>query len=182
VRELHDRVSNQLAYTCQVGALDDQMDWIFAARDREQMGPTIQAFRELLSEHPNDARLNYEVGGSYDTDGQEQLAVSYYTRALEFGLDGDMRRRCLLQLASTLRNLDRVEESLVMFDEAIAEYPDSPSLKVFKALTLHASARANAGFALLLTTIADHLDSPEIARYEAAIRGNAEYVDGLGEG
>ena len=93
-----------------------------------------------------------------------------------------MRRRCLLQLASTLRNLERVEESLVMFDEAIAEYPDSPSLKVFKALTLHASARANAGFALLLTTIADHLDSPEIARYEAAIRGNAEYVDGLGEG
>ena len=47
---------------------------------------------------------------------------------------------------------------------------------MFKAITLHAADRANAGFALLLTTIADHLDSPEIARYDASIRGKAEYI------
>ena len=164
-----------------MGALDEQMDRIFAARDRENMQPTIEAFQELLREHPDDPRLVYEVGGSYDTAGQEQIAVEYYTRALDLGLDGDLRRRCLLQLASTLRNLDRVAESLAMFDKAITEYPDSSSLKVFKALTLHASARANAAFALLLTTIADHLDSPEIARYETAIRGNADYVESLGD-
>ena len=110
------------------------------------------------------------------------MAVGYYTRALELGLDGELRRRCLLQFASTLRNLGRVSESLAMFDEAIAQYPDSPSLRVFKALTLHASNRPNAAFASLLMTIADHLESPEIARYEAAIRANAEYVDGLGDG
>lgn len=146
------------------------------------MQPTIDAFQDLLSEHPDNARLVYEVGGSYDTAGQEQVAVGHYTRALELGLDGDLRRRCLLQFASTLRNLGRVDESLAMFDRAIAEFPDSPSLKVFKALTLHASDCANAAFALLLTTIADHLDSPEIARYEAAIRGNAEYVGSLADG
>jgi tetratricopeptide (TPR) repeat protein len=162
-----------------MGALDEQIDRIFAARDRENMQPTIDAFQKLLNEHPDNARLVYEVGGAYDTAGHEQAAVEYYTRALELGLDPDARRRCLLQFASTLRNLDRVDDSLAMFDQAIAEYPDSPSLKVFKAPTLHASDRANAGSALLLTTIADHLESPEIARYEAAIRGNAEYVDSL---
>lgn len=146
------------------------------------MQPTIDAFQDLLSEHPDNARLVYEVGGSYDTAGQEQVALGHYTRALELGLDGDLRRRCLLQFASTLRNLGRVDESLAMFDRAIAEFPDSPSLKVFKALTLHASDCANAAFALLLTTIADHLDSPEIARYEAAIRGNAEHVGSLADG
>jgi len=165
-----------------MGELDEQMDRIFSARDRGNMQPTIDAFQELLAENPDNARLVYEVGGSYDTAGQEQIAVDYYTRALGLGLDPELRRRCLLQFASTLRNLDRVEESLAMFDTALSEYPDSASLKVFKALTLHASARANAAFALLLTTIADHLDSPEIARYEAAIRGNAEYVASLGEG
>ena len=165
-----------------MSALDEQMDRVFAARDREDMQPTIDAFQALLGEHPDDARLVYEVGGSYDTAGEEQIAVGYYTRALQLGLDDELRRRCLLQFASTLRNLDRVDESLAMFDRAIAEYPDSPSLKVFKALTLHASNRANSGFALLLTAIADHLDSPEIARYDGALRANAEYVDGLADG
>jgi tetratricopeptide (TPR) repeat protein len=164
-----------------MGTLDEQIDRIFAARDREDMQPTIDAFQRLLGEHPENARLIYEVGGAFDTAGQEQDAVEYYTRALELGLDPDVRRRCLLQFASTLRNLDRVDDSLAMFDQAIAEYPDSPSLKVFKALTLHASDRANSGFALLLTTIADHLDSPEVVRYEAAIRGNAEYVVNLAD-
>ena len=158
------------------------MNRIFAARDRENMQPTIDAFEQLLHEHPDNPRLVYEVGGSYDTDGQEQMAVGYYTRALELGLDGELRRRCLLQFASTLRNLDRVDESLAMFNRAIAEYPESPSLRVFKALTLHAAHRPNAAFASLLMTVADHLDSPEIARYGDAIRGNAEYVDGLGDG
>lgn len=31
-------------------------------------------------------------------------------------------------------------------------------------------------------TIDEHLDSPEIARYEAAIRGNAEHIPSLGDG
>lgn len=157
------------------------MDRIFAARDRDNMQPTIDAFEALLRAHPQNARLLYEVGGSYDTAGQEETAVGYYTRALAAGLAGELRRRCLLQFASTLRNLGRVEESLVMFDQAIGEYPGSPSLPVFKALTLHAAARPNAAVALLLRTIADHLGSPEITRYEAAIRGNAQYIEELGD-
>jgi tetratricopeptide (TPR) repeat protein len=159
-----------------VGALDERMDQIFAARDRENMQPTIDAFEQLLREQPDNARLVYEVGGSYDTAGREEVAVTYYAHALDLGLDGELRRRCLLQFASSLRNLGRFDESLTMLDDAIAEYPGSSSLRVFKALTLHAARRPNAAFAELLLTIADHLHSPEIARYEAAIRGNAEDV------
>jgi tetratricopeptide (TPR) repeat protein len=162
-----------------VNNLDAQVDRIFAARDRERMQPTIDAFERLLADHPDNPRLVYEVGGSYDTAGEEQTAIPFYTRALELGLDGRLRRQCLLQLASTLRNLDRFDESLELLDGAIAEFPDSPSLLVWKAFTLHASGRPNDGFALLLETIADHLDSPEIARYEAALRGNAEYIRSL---
>lgn len=161
--------------------LDAQMDAIFAARDREHMQPTIDAFERLLAAHPGNPRLLYEVGGSYDTAGEEESAVGYYTRALELGLTGILRRQCLLQLASTLRHLDRFEESLALLERGIAEFPDSPSLPVFQALTLHAAGRTDEAFALLLSTIADHLDSPEIARYEAAIRGNAAHIRGLGD-
>jgi tetratricopeptide (TPR) repeat protein len=164
-----------------VSDLDAQMDRIFAARDRDRMQPTIDAFERLLAEHSDNPRVVYEVGGSYDTAGEEEAALGFYTRALELGLEGRLRRQCLLQLASTFRQLDRFEESLDVLDRAIAEFPASPSLPVWKAFTLHASGHPNGAIAVLLDTIADHVDSPEIARYEPALRGNAEFIRGLGD-
>ncbi|MFK4084132.1 tetratricopeptide repeat protein [Kribbella sp. NPDC020789] len=86
----------------------------FARRDRENMQPTIDFFEDLLREHPENPYVLYEVGGSYDTDGQEAKAVGFYERALP-GLSGEIRRKCLLQYGSTLRNLGRLDESLDVF-------------------------------------------------------------------
>jgi len=147
----------------------------FARRDRENMQPTIDFFEDLLREHPENPYVLYEVGGSYDTDGQEAKAVGFYERALP-GLSGEIRRKCLLQYGSTLRNLGRLDESLDMFKKACAEFPESDSLRVFKALTLHAADRKDQALATLLLVIADRVETPEIKRYEAAIRGNAEYL------
>ena len=150
----------------------------FAKRDRANMGPTIAFFEKLLSEHPDNPHVLYEVGGSYDTDGQEDKAILYYERALP-GLSGDTRRKCLLQYGSTLRNLGRFDESLRVFTKACAEYPESDSLRVFKALTHHAAGHKDKALATLLLVIADRVDTPEIKRYEASIRGNADYLANL---
>ena len=104
------------------------------------MQPTIDFFEKLLTEHPDNPYVLYEVGGSYDTDGQEEKAIAYYERALP-RLTGETRRKCLLQYGSTLRNLDRFDESLDVFKKACAEFPESDSLRVFKSLTLHAAGR-----------------------------------------
>ena len=159
--------------------LDDQLDRIVAARDRDDMQPTIDAVEAVLRAHPGSARALFEVAGAHDTAGNEQTAAGYYERALAHGLAGDLHRRCLLQYGSTLRNLGRVQQSLAVFDEAVASYPDAASLVVFKALTLHAAGRADEGFALLLDVIADGVATPDVGRYAAAIRGNAEYIRGL---
>ncbi|MEV0798182.1 tetratricopeptide repeat protein [Kribbella sp. NPDC050281] len=150
----------------------------FGRRDRSNMQPTIDFFERLLTEHPNNPYVLYEVGGSYDTDGQEAKAIEYYERALP-GLSGETRRKCLLQYGSTLRNLDRFDDSLDVFKKACAEFPESDSLRVFKALTLHAAGQKDKALASLLLVIADRVDSAEIKRYEAAIRGNADYLAGL---
>ncbi|MFC9687754.1 tetratricopeptide repeat protein [Kribbella sp. NPDC056951] len=150
----------------------------FAQRDRDNMQPTIDFFEALLVEHPDNPYVLYEVGGAYDTDGQEEKAVGYYEQALP-SLTGEIRRKCLLQYGSTLRNLDRFDESLEIFKKACAEFPESDSLRVFKALTLHAADRKDKALATLLLVIADRLETPEIKRYEAAIRGNAEYLANL---
>src|SRR2546430_2609964 len=106
-------------------------------RDRANMAPTIAYFQALLAEHPDHPVLVFEVGGAYDTAGQEETARGYYERALALGLDGDVLRRCLCQYASTLRWLGELDESLTVLDRARREFPDSRPLRALRALTLH---------------------------------------------
>jgi tetratricopeptide (TPR) repeat protein len=142
------------------------------------MGPTIAALLPLLEAHPGNARVLYEVGGAYDTAGDEETAVGFYERAIAAGLDGDLDRRCAVQYGSTLRNLGRFAESLEVFARARKRHPRSPSLATFEALSRHAAGEADAAFAGLLDVIADHVDSPDLERYTAALRGNAEFLRG----
>ncbi|MBD8536071.1 tetratricopeptide repeat protein [Plantibacter sp. CFBP 13570] len=161
--------------------LDAQLDSIFAARDRADMGPTIEALLPIYDEHPHHPRVLYELGGAYDTAGDEARALDLYERAMESGLAGDIRRRCYLQYGSTLRNLDRIDESLDVFARARAEFPESVALGAFEALTLHAAGRSNAALSSLLELLAEHVDAAELTRYKPALRGNAEYLRSLDE-
>lgn len=124
----------------------------------------------------------YEVGGAYDTDGQEDVAVDYYRRAMDAGLDGRWLRQCYLQYGSTLRNIGRIGESIAMFDEGVRRFPESESLGIFRSITLHAAGKPNAALGAVLTVIADRFRTDEVLRYEAAIRGNGEYLASLDEG
>jgi tetratricopeptide (TPR) repeat protein len=159
--------------------LDDRLDDIVAARDRDDMAPTIAALLQILGEHPGDARVLYEVGGAYDTAGDEQVALGFYERAMDAGLAGDIRRRCFLQYGSTLRNVGRFDDSLAMFARARAEFPDSVALAAFEALSLHAAGLADTALGSLLILLADHVPSDELDRYRPALRGNAAYLASL---
>ncbi|WP_342351638.1 tetratricopeptide repeat protein [Agreia bicolorata] len=151
----------------------------YARRDRNNMAPTIEYFTALLAQYPDHPEAIYEVGGAYDTAGEEERARGFYERALAAGLQGDTRRRCLLQYGSTLRNLGLFDESIVVLREACSEFPESDSLRVFLALSLHAASRSDAAVAELLALAADRIHSPDIDRYEPALRGNADYLRAL---
>ncbi|WP_431219413.1 tetratricopeptide repeat protein [Leifsonia xyli] len=157
-------------------ALLDRLRALFESRDRDDMAPTIHALLAVQSEHPDDPNVLYEVGGAYDTAGEEETAAGYYERALAAGLDGDTLRRCLLQYGSTLRNLGRFDDSLAALDRALSLFPDSPSVRVWHALSLHAAGRSDAAVAELMEVAADEIRTPDLQRYQAAIRGNAEYL------
>src|SRR5215475_9951322 len=103
----------------------------YERRDRADMAPTIAYFESLLAAHPDHPVLVYEVGGAYDTAGQEATALGYYERALALGLGGDVLRRCLCQYGSTLRWLGRYDESLAALDRARTEFPGSDAVRVF---------------------------------------------------
>ncbi|MEC5179189.1 tetratricopeptide repeat protein [Arthrobacter sp. CG_A4] len=148
-------------------------------RDRENMQPTLEYFQRLLAEYPGDPFALFEVGGSYDTAGEEERARGFYEQAMDAGLDGDTLRRCLLQYGSTLRNLGLHEESLAALRQARALFPGSDSVRLFLALSLHAASRSDAAVAELLELATDRIRTEEVIRYEAALRGNAAFLAGL---
>lgn len=159
--------------------LESDLATVVGARDRDNMEPTIRALLAILERHPEEPSVLYEVGGAYDTAGQEESAVGYYEHALRNGLPGDTLRKCYLQYGSTLRNLGRISASIDVFSRARTEFPDSESLAIFEALTLHAAGRPSAALGLVLELIVDRFPSDEVMRYEAAIRGNAAYLISL---
>jgi tetratricopeptide (TPR) repeat protein len=145
-------------------------------RDRADMAPTIAYFRALLADHPDHPVLLYEVGGAYDTAGQEETARGYYERALSLGLDGDVLRRCLCQYASTLKWLGELDESLAVLDRARAAFPDSDSVRVFRALTLNDAGRADEAVAELLTVVTGHAEVTDLGRWAVGLRGLAQWL------
>lgn len=158
--------------------LDATIRDIFGRRDREHMQPTIDAFLALLAEHPGQPEVLYEVGGSYDTAGEEQTALGYYEAALAAGLSGDTLRKCLMQYGSTLRLLWRTDDSLAALDRALDGWPEFPSVRAFHALAMHAAGRSDGAVGELLALVAEHIRTPDVLRYEAALRGNAGYLIG----
>ncbi|MFF1876409.1 tetratricopeptide repeat protein [Leifsonia sp. NPDC058230] len=159
--------------------LEQRLRDIFESRDRDDMQPTIDAFLRVLAEHPGNAVVLYDVGGSYDTAGEEETALGYYEQALRAGLTGDTLRRCLLQYGSTLRNLGRYDESLAALDRAVELYPRSESVRMWHALSLHAAGRSDAAVAALMELAVDEIRTEDLLRYEAAVRGNAQYLRDL---
>ncbi|MCC9172974.1 tetratricopeptide repeat protein [Arthrobacter sp. zg-Y179] len=162
--------------------LDAELEQLLAARNREDMAPTIAALLAVLERHPDNARVLYEVGGAYDTAGEEATAAGFYERALALGVEGDVLRRCYLQYGSTLRLLGRSAESLAVFARARQSFPASVSLGVFEALTLHAAGKVNAALAGLLVLLAENVSSEDLERYLPALHGNAAYLASLDAG
>ena len=156
--------------------LDEAIRRGYAQRDRANMAPTIAYFESLLARHPDHPVLVYEVAGAYDTAGEQAKARALYERAMSLGLVGDALRRCLCQYGSTLRWLGRHEESLTVLDRARAQFPDSESVRVFRALTLGELGRGDEAIAELLTVITTHAGATDLGRYAEGLRGLAQWL------
>lgn len=110
----------------------------------------------------------YERGGEHDSAGREDEAIPLYEQALAAGLSGELRARCLLQLGSSLRNVDRVEEAVALLADARREFPDFRPLRAFFALALHSAGRDRDALRERLEAIADEGDYAKSLRAYAA--------------
>ncbi|CCH79658.1 Cyanophycin synthetase (fragment) [Nostocoides japonicum T1-X7] len=123
----------------------------------------------LHAEHAGDPRIAYEHGGTLDSAGRPDEAVPLYREALAGGLREPYRHRAVVQLASSLRNLGRVEEAVRLLDDVAAEHPDSLGIAAFRALALHDAGRSDEALSVLIGTVAATSTDPDVARYRRSL-------------
>jgi tetratricopeptide (TPR) repeat protein len=141
-------------------AWEQRLTDLWAAID--SLGP--EAFRArmeaLAAERPpGDAIAAFELASANDSTGRGDRAAPLYRQALAAGLTGIRRRRAVIQLASTLRNLGEVEESVALLsaerDAGSDELDDA--VAAFLALALADSGREREALGVVLGALAAHL-------------------------
>ena len=136
-----------------------------------------QILTALLQSNPNDPDINYQMAWTCDFMGKEFEAVPFYEKAIANGLKED-RSGAMLGLGSTYRCLGEYEKSLKVFDQALNEFPENRSLKVFRALTYYNLGKAEESVSQLLIQLLDTTKDDSIKLYERALRF---YSDKLNE-
>ena len=101
----------------------------------------------------------------------------HYRRALAAGLDPVRRRRASIQLASSLRNLGEIDESVALLEAERRRGSDELDDAVlgFLALALADAGREREAVALALTALAPHLPRYQrsLANYARALGGQS---------
>jgi hypothetical protein len=126
----------------------------------------------LVDELPsNDAVGLFELASANDSTGQPEVAAPLYRQALAEGLDGERRRRAVIQLASTLRNLGRPQDSVTLLEAELGAEIDGlqDAVKAFLALAYVDLGREREAVGLALDALAHHLPryNRSLARYAA---------------
>lgn len=147
----------------------DEVDAIWARADELGDQGVMDAMDALAASAPDPAVALFERGGSRDSAGLESEAEPLYRAALAAGLPDDERAQCTIQLASTLRNLGRAEESLDLLATIDPQHPYAGAAAAFRALALVSLGRPAEGVRELLHAIA-----PTLPRYQRSVRAYAD--------
>ena len=133
-----------------------------------------ESVQKLVEELPRgDAIGLFELACSKDSTGQSDLAVPLYRSALSAGLSGLRRRRAAIQLASSLRNVDKAEEAVALMEAESLQPEDelSSAVSAFHALALSNLGREKEGLSHALSALSKHLPryNASLARYAAEL-------------
>jgi tetratricopeptide (TPR) repeat protein len=134
----------------------------------------IGAMKSITNELPPDSPEGlFEMGSAYDSTGHSDQAVPLYRLALDHGLQPPRRRRAVIQMASSMRNLGQSNESVALLREEIARGSDEldDALHAFLALSLSELGNEREGLSLVLKSLAAHLP-----RYQISVANYAELL------
>ena len=133
----------------------------------------------LAAELPAESAVaSFERAAAFDSTGRSDLAVPLYREALERGLTSGRRRRAVIQLASSLRNVGEARESVELLTAELGQAPDEldDAVRAFLALALADAGREREALSHALTALAPHLPRYQrsLAAYAAELSEEVE--------
>ncbi|GAT73443.1 tetratricopeptide repeat protein [Microbacterium hydrocarbonoxydans] len=141
---------------------DERVDEVWADASGQEVGDEIIARIDALAAErgADDARAEFERAGARDSAGRPAEAVALYRRALALGLDDEHRPQCVIQLASSLRNLGEYDEALAIIraeEDLSADGPYRDAVAVVHALILASAGKPARGLSVALLALVPHL-------------------------
>lgn len=131
----------------------------------------------LAKEQANDPIINYQCAWSFDVLGKEREAIPYYEKAISLGLEGEDLEGALLGLGSTYRTLGEYEKSKCTFLKGIELFPNNHAIRVFYAMTLYNLKDHNQAMEILLKSIGETSNDPQLVTYKRAIKFYSDKLD-----
>jgi tetratricopeptide repeat protein len=153
---------------------EQQVAEAWASIDERDETEFLTLMEKLVEElPPGDPAGLFERAASLDSTGHSDLAVPLYARALEAGVSGERRRRSVIQMASSLRNLGRSAESIELLTAELATGSDhlDDAAKCVLAMALTDVGRAREGVSILVGAIA-----PRLPRYQRSMANYARLL------
>lgn len=158
----------------------DADDWesrvahFWSTVDLDDPAGAIARMEELAGERgAADPDARFELGGIYDSTGNEAEANAHYAAARDLGLAGPRLAQLNIQQGSTLRNLGRIDEAIAML-EATAPDPSIGAAKAaFLALALRDAGRQDEALRICIEALI-----PFLPRYQHSV---ANYARALTE-
>ncbi|HEY1407441.1 MAG TPA: tetratricopeptide repeat protein [Promineifilum sp.] len=147
-------------------------------RSADELEESQELLLGLLDENPENPLLLFEIGGSYDVMGEELSAIPYYRSAIAAGLDGSALQECLVCLGSSLRLAGEWDEAVAILEQAVDEFPDRSSGRVFLALAQYSHGDSGSAVSNLLSLLLQTTSDEDILAYADALD---YYKDNLDE-
>lgn len=142
------------------------MDWdqrladLWASIDEHGEQAFLSKMELLVAELPADSAVGvFERASALDSTGHSDLAVPLYRQALLVGLPGQRRRRAVIQMASSLRNVGQASESVALLTAETQRESDDldDAVSATLALALVDAGREREAVSIALTALSRHM-------------------------
>lgn len=157
---------------------EKRISGLWTERDSYDGDELVGRVDALVAELPPGSAIGlFERAGAFDSTGDPDRAVPLYRAALDAGLAGERRRRAVIQMASSLRNLGNPQDALSLLS-AEADAPSDEldgAVSTFLSLTLVDLGREREAVAVALTALSKYLPryNRSVARYAQELTDKA---------
>jgi 8-oxo-dGTP pyrophosphatase MutT (NUDIX family) len=151
-------------------AWEARLAHFWATADDQQGDDARDRLEEILAERDDgDPVALFERASLHDFLGEETAAIPLYRAALDAGLCGERRTQCVIQLASSLRNVGDHSGAMALLGGIRPDDPLGDAARAFLSLALHDDSKPAPALRTALHALAPHLP-----RYGRAIDAYAD--------